>query len=85
MRTNILKYNIIIRKEGKHYIADAPTLGVSDFGKTIEEAKENIKGAVKCHVEGLIKTKNDVPAPDSEEFYISNTEIILPKNLRLAF
>lgn len=85
MKTNTLKYNIIIRKEGKYFIADAPTLGLSDFGKTIEEAKRNIKRAIKCHVEGLIKTKTEIPAPDSEEFYISNTEITLSGNLRFAF
>lgn len=85
MRTNILRYNIIIRKEGRYYIAEAPTLGISDFGKSIEEAKENIKEALKCHVEGLIKTKSEIPAPDSEEFYITNTEVTLSKYLRLAF
>lgn len=69
MRTNTLKYNIIIRKEGKDYIADAPTLGISDFGKTIEEAKRNIKRAIKCHVEGLIKT--NIICPILDFLYIS--------------
>jgi predicted RNase H-like HicB family nuclease len=85
MAINNFKYNIIIRKEGKDYIAEVPTLGISDFGKTIEEAKKNIREAVRCHIEGLIKTKNEIPAPDSEEFYISNTEVSISKNLRFAY
>ena len=38
MKTTILKYNVIIKKEGKYFVAYAPTLGISDFGKTIDLA-----------------------------------------------
>ena len=38
MQTSILKYNVIITKENKQYIAYVPTLDLSDFGKTIEKA-----------------------------------------------
>lgn len=56
MKVNLLKYNVVIKKEGKDYIAHVPTLGISDFGKTIEEAQENTKNAIRCHIEGLLKT-----------------------------
>lgn len=63
MKDTILKYNVIIRKQGKSFIADVPTLGLSDFGNTIGEAKKHIKQAMVCHIEGLAKTKTEIPAP----------------------
>lgn len=85
MKTTILKYNVIIRQEGKNFIADVPTLGISDFGKTVQEAKRHIKQAIACHIEGLIKTKTEVPPPDTTDFYLSQTEITIPQDFRFAF
>jgi len=84
MKTTVLQYNIVIKKEGKHYIAYAPTLEISDFGKSIEEAKKNIQEAITCHVEGLIKTNDEVPTPDTEEYYISRAAVSFPSNIRFA-
>lgn len=84
MKTTILRYQVIIRKEGKQYIADVPTLGISDFGDTLEKAKKNIQGAIECHIEGLIKTGTEVPKPDTSDYYISLTEVIVPRSVRLA-
>jgi predicted RNase H-like HicB family nuclease len=87
MRTTVLKYNVIIKKEGKYFVADVPTLGISDFGKSVEEAKKNVEKAIQTHIEGLIKTKTEVPAPDSSEFYVSQSEVSISSsaNLKLAF
>lgn len=85
METKVLRYNVLIKKEGKHFVAYVPTLGISDFGKTVDEAKKHIKSAIEIHVEGLIKTRTDVPAPDDQEFYISQTEVTVNKNVKLVF
>ena len=85
MKTTILRYNVIIRKEGRNFIAYVPTLGISDFGKTLEEAKRHVRDAIACHVEGLIKTDTEVPAPDEEEYYISHAEISVPAGIKFAF
>ncbi|KKQ52731.1 MAG: hypothetical protein US72_C0005G0066 [Microgenomates group bacterium GW2011_GWC1_38_12] len=85
MKTNILKYNVIIKKEDKYFVAYVPTLGISDFGKSLEEAKKNVKAAITVHVEGLIKTKSEVPPPDNEDFYISQAEITINKNPKFAY
>lgn len=84
MKTCLLRYNVIIQKEGKDFIAYVPTLGISDFGKTVDEAKKNVEAAITCHVEGLIKTKTEVPNPDIQEFYLSQTAIPAPPNLKFA-
>ena len=84
MKTNVLRYNVIIQKESKYFVAYVPTLGISDFGKTIEDAKRHVRQAIRCHVEGLVKTKTDIPAPDLQEFYLSQAEVSFPSNLSLA-
>ena len=35
--------------------------GVHTCGKTIEEVKKNLKEAIKCHVQGLVKDKEPIP------------------------
>lgn len=35
--------------------------GVHTCGKTIEEVKRNLKEAIRCHIQGLIKDKQSVP------------------------
>lgn len=85
MKATVLRYNTIIKKENKYYVAYVPTLGISDFGKTIDEAKKNVEKAIGVHVTGLIKTKTEVPAPDNEEFYISQSRIIIPEKINFAF
>ena len=85
MDETILRYNLLIRKEGKHFVAYVPTLGISDFGRTVEAAKLNVKAAIACHVEGLIKTGDDIPSPDTTDFYISPSEVTVSKHLKFAF
>jgi len=85
MKATVLKYNTVIKKEGKYFIAHVPTLGISDFGKSVEEAQENVKKAMECHIEGLLKTKTEVPEPDSQEFYVSQTSVDAPRGFGFAY
>lgn len=85
MKTTVLQYNVLIKKEGKQYISYVPTLGISDFGKNIEEAKKNTEKAIIIYIEGLIKTEDQVPAPDTQEFFISQSQVTVPANIKFAF
>ena len=85
MKINLLKYNVFIKKEGKFYVAQVPTLGISDFGKTIEETQKNVKQAIECHIEGLLKTKTEIPEPDTQDYFISKTEVNIPQGVQFAF
>lgn len=75
MKKTILSYNVIIKKEAKDYIAYVPTLGISDFGKTLESAQKNIKDAITCHIEGLKKASQEIPTPDSTNYFISQVSV----------
>ena len=85
MKTTALKYNVMIKKEGKYFVAYVPTLGISDFGRTVDDARKNVEAAISVHIEGLIKTDSEVPAQDSSDFYISQYQVNVPTNLKLAF
>jgi len=85
MKSTVLKYNVMIKKEGKYFVAYVPTLGISDFGRTVDDARKNVEAAISVHIEGLIKTDSEVPAQDSSDFYISQYQVNVPANLKLAF
>ena len=48
--SNFKKY--IIYREGKYFVAQCLNVDVSSFGKTIEEAQNNIKEALELYFEG---------------------------------
>lgn len=84
MKTTVFRYNVLLKKEEKRYIAYVPTLGISDFGKTVGQAQKNVKNAIACHIEGLMKTKTEIPAPDTQEYYISQAEVSIPHSTRFS-
>lgn len=57
---------IIEPDDPKGYHGFVPILpGLHTCGDTIEEVKKNLKEAIRCHVEGLLKDKE--PIPQEEE------------------
>ena len=47
------KYTAVLTKEGKWFVAHCVELGVVSQGKTIEEARANLKEAVELYVESF--------------------------------
>ena len=79
MNTNVHSYRVIVEKEkqegGFAYVAYVPTLGISDFGKNIDEAVKNTEKAIKLFLETLVELKKPIPAPDSEEYFVTTSKI----------
>ena len=79
MNTRVHSYRVIVEKESQKkgfvYVAYAPTLGISDFGKTIDEAVKNIEKAIKLFLETLIELKKPIPDPDSDEYFVTTSKI----------
>lgn len=55
------RFTTIINKEGKLYVARCAELGVVSQGRTIEEAKKNLKEAVELYLEDQPKIKKLLP------------------------
>ena len=60
---NIYTFRVIIEPdEPKGYHGFVPILrGLHTCGKTIEEVKKNLREAIKCHIQGLLKSKQSIP------------------------
>lgn len=66
-----MKYPVVIHKEKKSaygvIIPDLP--GCFSAGKTMEEALENAREAILCHIEGLLMDKEPIPQPLQMEIH----------------
>jgi len=49
-----MKLKINITKGEKYFIARIPELGVTTQGRTVEEAKKNLREAAQLHLESII-------------------------------
>jgi predicted RNase H-like HicB family nuclease len=49
----VKKFNAVITKEEKFYVARCIELGVVSQGKTIEEAQANLREAVELYIESF--------------------------------
>ena len=79
MQTRDLNYRIIIEpeKQGKKsvYNAYCPTLGLADYGDSIDEAIKNIKSLIKFHVESLLEEGAQVPPENTTQEIITSTTV----------
>ena len=91
MKTKVLNYKVLVEKEtqgdGKIvFVTQVPTLGVSDFGDTIEKALENTEKLIKFHVESLIDEGSKIPGPDDpENMFVANQQVEIKTDKKLVF
>jgi predicted RNase H-like HicB family nuclease len=59
MERTLYSFRVIIEPdEPTGYHGFVPFLkGIHTYGKTLEEVKNNLKEAIKCHLQGLIKDR----------------------------
>ena len=64
MRT--FRFSVVIEKDADGYFAFCPELqGCFTQGTTYEEALENIRDAIRLHVEDRIESGEEIPQPES--------------------
>ncbi len=60
------KFSVVIEKDSDGYFAFCPELqGCYTQGDSYEEALENIKDAIRLHVEDRIENDEDIPQSES--------------------
>ena len=64
------KFNVIIQKEENWYVAKCIDNNVASQGKTIEEAKNNLKEALELYI------KNEKPE-EPKEIFITTLEVAI--------
>lgn len=79
MQKQVLNYRIIIEPEkmGRKtaYNAYCDTLGLADYGYSMEEAIKNIKSLMKFHIKCLLEDGIEVPTENIEEELIMSTRV----------
>ena len=91
MQTRDLNYRIIVEpeKQGKKsvYNAYCPTLGLADYGNSIDKAIKNIKSLIKFHVKSLLEEGLEIPPENTPEEIITSTTVSIQgtgSNLQVA-
>jgi len=89
MEKKVLNYRIIIEPEKYEdgstvYTAICPTLGVADYGDTVEEVLKSIKDGIKLAIEFMAENKEEIPVDHIENQIIATTKIELPNNLKVT-
>lgn len=90
MDTKVLDYRIIIEPEKSAdgnvvYVAHCPTLGISDYGDSVEEVMASIKDGIQLAVESLVSEKLEVPTDDVQNQIITTARVNFPMGLNIAF
>lgn len=63
LQTKEYSYTVIYEpvKEGGYQIIVPLLPGLITYGRTFEEAQEMARDAIRCHLEGLLKEKGNIP------------------------
>ena len=84
MQSQVLKYRIIIEPEkvrGKTaYNAYCPTLGIADYGGSIDEVLKSIKDGIGLAIEYLTKENKEIPVDNTDEQIVLTTQVKAPSN-----
>ena len=89
MQQKVLNYRIIIEPEKYDdgsivYVAYCPTLGISDYGDSIEKVLSSIKDGIELAVESLAKERQEIPIDDIQEQIITSTMVNSPQITSLS-
>lgn len=66
------RVSIIIEQEGKWFVALCPELDIVSQGKTIEEARDNLKEALELYLKHADPSEIDLP---KEPPFVSTLEV----------
>ena len=85
MDKKVLDYRVIIEPEKREngetvFVAYCPTLGISDYGDTVEEVLSSMKDGIELAIEMMIKKKQVVPTDRLEEQIITSSRVFVPEN-----
>ncbi len=66
-----MRYAVVIEKAGANYGAYVPDLpGCVATGDTAEEAEDNIREAIRFHIDGLREDRLPIPEPSARAEYV---------------
>lgn len=89
MQRTLLNYRIIIEpeKQGKKtvYSAYCPTLGVADYGDSIDAVLKSIKDGLGLAMECLVEKGKEIPIERLEKQMIASAQVKVPQGAKLTY
>lgn len=89
MQTQILDYRIIIEpeKQGKKIVYNAycPTLGVADWGNSVDDVLKSIKDGIELAIECLVEEGKEVPVDNLKKGIVTSAQVKAPAGAKLTF
>lgn len=85
METKILNYKIVIEKEKNTFVAYCQALGLSDYGKTIDQALKRMKELIRFHVESLTESGYAIPVEKESTTLITSVEIPVSSSIKFSY
>ena len=89
MQTQVLTYRIIVdpEKQGRKtvYNAYCPTLGVADYGDSIDEVLKSIKDGIELALEYLVRKGKQIPVDAPEKGIVTTAQVKAPRGAKLSF
>ena len=89
MKKQVLNYTVMVKPDERTgtnercFSVYCPMLDVYSEGDTVEEALENIKGAMELKLQVLAEDKAEVPMED-EEVMVTRAAVTAPFGFRVA-
>ena len=88
MQTKVLNYRIIIEpeKQGKKtvYNAYCPTLGVADYGDSIDEVLKSIKDGIELALEYLVEQGQEISVDAPEKGVVATAQVKAPHGAKFS-
>lgn len=89
MQKQVLNYRIIIEPEkmGRKVVYNAycPTLGVADYGDSIDEVLKSIKDGIELALEYLTEEGKEIPVDNIQKQTVTTAEVEIPSGAKLTF
>ena len=89
MQKRVLNYRIIIEPEkmGRKtvYNAYCPTLGVADYGDSIDEVLKSIKDGIELALDCLTEEGREIPVDNIKGQTVTTAEVNIPEGAKIAF
>lgn len=89
MQKKVLNYRVIIEPEkyddgSTVYVGYIPSLGISDYGDTIEDVLESIKDGIQLTVESMADEGVEIPIDHIDKQIITTAQISTSKKLNFG-
>ena len=88
MQKQILNYRIIIEPEKKGrkvvYNAYCPSLGVADWGNSIDEVLKSIKDGIELALGYLKEEGKEIPIDNIEEQVVTTAKVQVPLDAKIV-